>query len=85
MLSSGYGHDYEGSVRTYDDSRVEPIPVPQWMMQNALWPQLLGSVRHSYNVHTGKVNIPGFTRGSRIISTKVPPMYHTEHDGGAEY
>ena len=63
-----------------DEERKRPIAVPEWMKSHSFYPLYLA--QHAYqSVHAGQVNIPGLTKGSRIVSMKVPPMYHSELDG----
>ena len=66
------------------------LPVPDWMrnhphyvsqnMRRLETPAYLNS-----GVHTGQVNIPGLRKQSRIISMKVPPLYHPEEDAHTMY
>ena len=60
----------------------EQIPVPEWMKSHKYYGEM---ARMAYPLHTGSVGIPGLTRGSRIVSLKVPPLFHPEHDVGTDY
>ena len=60
----------------------EAIPVADWMMSHTFFKDVQ---KHCYPLHTGAVGIPGLTKGSRIVSLKVPPLFHPEYDVGTEY
>ena len=57
------------------------------MKENTLYNMVRNQEVKAYpaGLHDGTVNIPGFTKGTRIISTKVPPMFSPEHDCGEQY
>ena len=63
------------------------VPVPNWMRCHPLYP--VSNVRevkaYPAGIHDGTVNIPGLTKGSRIVSTKVPPLFSPEHDTTESY
>ena len=65
------------------------IPVPAWMRTHTLYGQGMAfkEIRPAYpaGLHDGTVNIPGLTKGSRIVSTKVPPLFSPTHDQGESY
>ena len=67
---------------TFAEESREPIPVPDWMRSHAFFSEV---ARHAYTVHTGQVNIPGLTKGSRIVSMKVPPLFNPEADTSGPY
>ena len=71
-----------------DEDRNQLLDVPAWMQARPGYGQNIGHMeRKAYvgNIHDGRVNIPGLTKSSRIISTKVPPLYSPEHDAGTSY
>ena len=64
------------------------IDVPAWMKARPGYAQNMKHMEQRVyvgNIHDGRVNIPGLTKSSRIISTKVPPLYSPEHDAGTSY
>ena len=63
-----------------EDDDDAAVAVPKRMQQRSFWKDHCAR-KSTYNVHTGQVNLPGLTKRSRIISMKVPLVYHTEHDG----
>ena len=70
---------------TYDDNGTEMIPVPEWMKSHQYYNEMSNGGRHAYPLHTGAVGIPGLCKGCRIVSLKVPPLFHPEYDIGTEY
>ena len=73
----------------FEDPDNALIPVPSWMRQHCLYAQGMEhkEKRAAYQagLHDGTVNIPGLTRGSRIVSTKVPPLFSPTHDTTEAY
>ena len=72
------------------EDREALLPVPEWMRghQHYLTAGLARLEKPIYltsGVHTGQVNIPGLRKGTRIVSMKVPPLYHPEHDASSLY
>ena len=70
-----------------DEAALEPVP--NWMKTHPLYGtgQIAKLEIKAYpaGLHDGTVNLPGFTKNSRIVSTKVPPMFSPEHDTGEDY
>ena len=76
------------SSNDQDEDSYALIPVPEWMKARPQYAQYLKNLEQKAyvgNIHDGRVNIPGLTKSSRIISTKVPPLYSPTHDVGSSY
>ena len=81
-LANGVIHSTAKMMIDLEDDRDKQIAVPEWMMQHKFY----GQMKHlAYPIHTGQVNIPGLTKGSRIVSMKVPPLFHPDSDLGGDY
>ena len=64
----------------HDDDDDALIAAPAWMQRHSFGKEQCAH-KSTYNAHTGQANILGPTKRTRIVSLKVPPVYHTEHDG----
>ena len=65
-----------------DEDANQMIEVPEWMKSHVFYKDM---VHHAYTLHTGAVGIPGLTKDTRIVSLKIPPLFHPEHDVGTSY